>query len=330
MLVSRLFKFIANRLSPAGADARLSILIYHRVLAEADLIFPNEVTSASFDVQMASLKAVFNVLPLAEAVERMKAGTLPARAACITFDDGYADNVTIALPILLRHGLTATFFIATAYLDGGRMFNDTVIEAIRRARCESLDLSELGLGQHDLSTLVGKRCAIQEILPKLKPLPLDERESNAIRISELACSTPLPDDLMMTTGQVRHLHLSGMEIGGHTARHPILAALSAEEAKQEMLTGKQFLEEALGTRVRLFAYPNGKVGVDFLHEQAAIVRECGFEAAFATHSGVASLASDPFLLPRFTPWRLNRKFFIPELLGNLRNGINNTLIYKEK
>lgn len=326
MLVSRLFKFIANRLSPAGVDARLSILIYHRVLAETDPIFPNEVTGASFENQMASLKAVFNVLPLAEAVDRMKAGTLPARAACITFDDGYADNATIALPVLQRHGLTATFFIATAYLDGGRMFNDTVIEAIRRARCEYLDLTELGLGRHDLTALAGKRCAIQEILPKLKALPLDERESIAISISALACSAPLPDDLMMTTGQIRHLHLSGMEIGGHTARHPILAALSVDEVKQEILTGKQFLEDALGTRVRLFAYPNGRVGVDFLREQAAIVRECGFEAAFSTHSGVASLASDPFLLPRFTPWRLNRQFFIPELLGNLRNSANNILI----
>jgi len=319
MIVSSLYKFIANQLSPAGKNARLSVLIYHRVLPERSTLFPGEVTRATFDAQMAHLKAVFNVLPLVEAVERIKAGTLPARAACITFDDGYADNVTVALPILQRHGLTATFFIATGYLNGGRMFNDTVIEAIRRAGCDSLDLTELGLGLHDLSTDTAKRHAIGQILPVLKCLPLGQREAKANRIGELATSDPLPDNLMMTTEQVRHLHLAGMEIGGHTAGHPILAKLSGEAVKQEILAGKKFLEDTLGTTVRLFAYPNGKPGVDFCREQADIVRELGFVAAVTTQSGVATLSSDLFLLPRATPWRLNAKFFVPELLGNLRN-----------
>jgi hypothetical protein len=116
----------------AGADAKLSILIYHRVLPVPDPLFPTETTVESFDAQLGLLKSLFNVLPLPEAVARLKAGTLPARAASITFDDGYADNFTRALPILQKHGLHATFFIATAYLDGGRMFNDTVIESIRQ------------------------------------------------------------------------------------------------------------------------------------------------------------------------------------------------------
>ena len=314
-----LYKFIANRLSPAGEHARLSILIYHRVLPEQDPVFPNEVTLPVFDAQMVSLKAIFNVLPFGEAVERLKAGTLPDRAACITFDDGYADNVTVALPVLQRHGLTATFFIATDYLNGGRMFNDTVIEAIRRARCTSLDLIEIGLGQHDLSTHAAKNHAIKKILSAVKYLPVAEREAKANRIGELAMCTALPNDLMMTTEQLRSLHLSGMEIGGHTASHPILAKLSTAEVKQEILSGKQFLEETLDMQVCLFAYPNGKSGIDFFPEQALIVRELGFVAAVSTQSGVAIQSGDYFLLPRFTPWRNNAKFFIPELLSNLRN-----------
>lgn len=318
MILNRLYRLIARWLSPAGENARLSILIYHHVLPEPDLLFPNEVTRATFEVQMASLAAVFNVLPLVEAIERMKAGTLPERAACITFDDGYADNVTIALPILHRLGLTATFFIATDYLNGGCMFNDTVIEAIRRARHDTLDLTGLDLGCHDVSSIAAKRYAISQILPVIKRLPLQKREANARRISELATSSPLPDDLMMTTEQLRYLHACGMEIGGHTAGHPILANLGSDAVKQEIQAGKTILEDLLDAPVRLFAYPNGKPGVDFLLAQAEIVRELGFVAAVATHGGVATPSTNPFLLPRFTPWRSGACTFVPELLNNLR------------
>jgi hypothetical protein len=165
------YRFLADRLSPAGSKARLSILIYHRVLPETDPLFPDEATVETFDTQLALLKAVFNVLPLPEAVARLKAGTLPSRAACITFDDGYADNVTYALPILQEYGLHATFFIATAYLNGGRMFNDTVIESIRRCCLDRLELSNLGLGIHVLSSNAEKSQAIETILPRVKYLP---------------------------------------------------------------------------------------------------------------------------------------------------------------
>ena len=174
-LLDPLYRTFGNRLSPAGKPARLSILIYHRVLAETDPIFPSEPTSSGFDRQMVMLKNVFNVLPLHEAVMCLKAGTLPARAACITFDDGYADNLTLATPILKKHGLPATFFIATAYLNGGRMFNDTVIEAIRHSPLKSLDLEPINFGVFDITDNAAKAKAIGQILPQVKYLPLDER-----------------------------------------------------------------------------------------------------------------------------------------------------------
>ena len=105
----------------------LSILIYHRVVAQPDPLFPDVVTAEEFDLQMAALTRWFTVLPLGRAVERLRNGTLPVRAACVTFDDGYADNALSALPILLKHGVKATFFVATRFLDGGSMWNDTVI-----------------------------------------------------------------------------------------------------------------------------------------------------------------------------------------------------------
>ena len=316
-IANPLYRLLGNRLAPAGPEGCLSILIFHRVLAAPDPLFPHEATADTFDAHMSLLKAVFNVLPLAEAVERLKTGTLPARAASITFDDGYADNVTTALPILQRHGLPATFFIATAYLDGGRMFNDTVIEAIRRTPHDQLDLNALGLGQHDLGSSEARARAIGQILPKVKPLPPDEREITVARLCDLADCGPLPEDLMMTSDQLRNLHGSGMDIGAHTARHPILANMDGDAVRKEIVEGQAFLEAAIGERIRLFAYPNGKPGKDYLPEQRAIVRELGFEGALSTQPGVATRASDPFQLPRFTPWSRNAYRFIPSLLGNL-------------
>lgn len=318
MIASSLYKLIGNALSPAGVRASLSILIYHRVLAETDPIFPNEPTSASFEQQMGMLKSVFNVLPLHEAASRLKAGTLPARAACITFDDGYADNLTLATPILKKHDLHATFFIATAYLNGGRMFNDTVIEAIRRSPLRTLNLGELGLGSFNIADNEAKARAIGQILPQVKYLPLDVREQTVARIAELAQSGPLPNDLMMTTEQLKMLHAVGMEIGGHTSHHPILAKLDANAAQKEIAEGKEFLEQILNTRVRLFAYPNGKPGADYLPEQAAIVSNLGFDAAVSTQWGSATQTSDLFQLPRFTPWSPKPLRFVPMLLSNLR------------
>ena len=313
-----LYRTFGNRLSPAGKPARLSILIYHRVLAEIDPIFPNEPTSSGFEQQILHLKNVFNVLPLYEAVQRLKAGTLPARAACITFDDGYADNLSLATPILKKHGLPATFFIATAYLNGGRMFNDTVIEAIRLSPLSTLNLEALGFGSFNIADHAAKANAIGRILPQVKYLPLDVREQMVARIAELAQCSSLPNNLMMTTEQLQALHAAGMEIGGHTARHPIIAKLDADAVRQEITAGKTFLEQTLNTRSRLFAYPNGKPGTDYLPEQAGIVRDLGFDAAVSTQYGSATQSSDVFQLPRFTPWSPQPLRFVPMLLGNLR------------
>src|SRR6266498_549109 len=125
---------IFGALSPRGNRARLPVLILHRVNALHDPLFPAEPDAADFERKMRWIANWFNVLPCEEAIERLATGDLPERALCITFDDGYADNVTVALPILKRLGLHATFFIATGYLDGGSMFNDRIIHAVRTCK----------------------------------------------------------------------------------------------------------------------------------------------------------------------------------------------------
>ena len=85
-----MFRFIGDLVSPPGERARLSVVYYHRALAAPDPILHDEVDAVTFERHMTLLAAEFNVLPLGEACELIKRGGLPARAACITFDDGYA------------------------------------------------------------------------------------------------------------------------------------------------------------------------------------------------------------------------------------------------
>ena len=163
-----LFRFVGNVLSPAGDRGKLSILIYHRARAAPDPILHDEIDAATFEQHMALLAANFNVLPLGEACARFVRGGLPARAACITFDDGYADNEQTALPILKRFGLQATFFVSTGFSEGRMMFNDGIIETVRNAPAGIHDLSRLGLGTYNFDDSASRRAAIDALLAQIK------------------------------------------------------------------------------------------------------------------------------------------------------------------
>lgn len=315
--MSRLFRLLAQYLSPAGPRARLTILIYHRVLAAPDPLQPDLLDAAAFEAEIKLLGSVFRLLPLAQALEDLKAGCLSARSACITFDDGYADNLTQALPILQKNRIHATFFIATDYLDGGRMFNDTVIEAVRLAPAGEHDLRAFGLGCYTLMSMDERINAIRDILLKVKYLPWDERAQQVAEIGRHLTAEPLPKDLMLTTEQLRTLHNAGMDIGAHTASHPILARTPNTEAWNDIRRGKQRLEHLLNTEIRVFAYPNGRPSTDYLPVHVEMVRELGFIGAVSTASGAARNDMDPYQLPRFSPWSRNRTHAALLLLRNL-------------
>lgn len=312
-----MFKTTLGWASPAGPKARLSVLILHRVLPVPDPLFPDEMYAARFDELCGWLSAWFNVLPLDLAVQHMQAGKLPARAACITFDDGYADNLHVALPILQRHGLTATFFIATGFLDGGRMWNDTIIETVRACQAPMLALSALGFGCHALNTVAAQQAAIGSLIGHIKYRPVAERISLTEDIARLA-NVQLPQKLMMTSAQVKAMHQAGMQIGAHTVSHPILANLPDDQARVEIGDSKRFLEQLLGERISVFAYPNGKPGEDYSPQSVEIVSSLGFDAAVSTRWGASRMGDDPLQIRRFTPWDKRRWRFGMRLLSNLR------------
>jgi peptidoglycan/xylan/chitin deacetylase (PgdA/CDA1 family) len=312
-------KPLLSLVSPAGARGRLSILIFHRVLPAPDPLFPDEVDAERFDRMCAWVARWFHVLPLHDAVTRLREQCLPARALAITFDDGYADNAEIATPILQRHGLSATFFIATGFLDGGVMWNDELIEALRRAPSGALDVGACGvpgLGRVDLDDVPSRRQAIDACLSAVKYLSLNERRAVVGKLLA-AAGVPSPRGLMMRTAQLIGMQQAGMAIGAHTVHHPILARLSDAEALQEISASKADLEGRLQQRIGLFAYPNGRPTRDYAAATVGLVRAAGFDAAVTTAPGAANASTDLFQIPRFTPWDLSPSRFALRMGRNL-------------
>jgi peptidoglycan/xylan/chitin deacetylase (PgdA/CDA1 family) len=302
----------------ALASPRLSILIFHRVHAHTDSIFPHEPDAARFERLMRFVGRCFRVMPLGEAVTCLAQGKLPARALVITFDDGYADNAEVALPILQRCGLTASFFVASGFLDGGLMWNDSVIECLRNCRHPEIDLAAFALGRCSLAGPAERRLVIDGLLPRIKYLSLADRQEAIATLQHLCGLTDLPTNLMMRSEQVREIHRAGMEIGAHTTRHPILTTLTTAEAEHEIDEGRQQLQSIIDAPVDVFAYPNGKPGRDYDHSHVSLVKNLGFRGAVSTAPGVARAGDDLFQLPRFTPWGNSLATWATRLVLNQR------------
>lgn len=305
--------------APAGSGARLSVFYFHRVLERPDPLLPGEPDAAMFDRILGWIGKQFRVLDPLEACERLGAGTLPARPAVISFDDGYLDNHDVALPLLKRHGMQAAFFVATGFLEGGMMFNDRVIEAIRRAGPDPIRLAwmpESSASGLAVGTDRERRAAIGHILKAIKHLAPDVRLQRVLELEASVRATPKPGT-MMRPEHVRALHDAGMRVGGHTRTHPILCAAADDEAAREISGGLQDLAQIIGHAPLLFAYPNGKPGADYDARHVAMVRQTGCLFAFSTRAGAANAGTPKLEIPRFTPWDRTRVRFAARALQNL-------------
>ena len=306
---------VGNLLSPGGRRARLTILIYHRVLTHPDPLLSDEYDKESFAWQVRLLAEHFNVLGLTEAIERMNRGSLPSRAVCLTFDDGYLDNVENALPILMKHKVRATFFISSGFLDGSCMWNDVLIETVRQAEGQLLDLTGCGLEIYPIATPEERGQAVQSLLNAIKYLEPAERQRKIDQILAQSGATR-SRDLMVRPDHIRRLAQAGMEIGGHTVTHPILTRITPQAARSEIADGKEALEGIIREPVRLFAYPNGVPGRDYSDEHVKMVKDLGFKAAVSTAPGAATTLSQPYQLPRFDSWASTPTRFTLHLLQN--------------
>jgi len=301
-----------SMLCPPGSRARLMILTFHQVPAQPDPLQPGMPDGEVFAEQMGWLAQYCRILPLPEAAERLAQGNLPARAAAVTFDDGYANNLEVAAPVLKSRGIPATFFITTGAVERGIMWNDLVIEGIRDAG-ERLDLDDIGLGTHPLPDADSRKAAIRSVIGELKYRALDERMRIAEDINARACDRPGPR-LMMTTEQVRELARLGFDIGAHTVNHPILKQQTSEEARAEIEGSRDWVHQVTGRVPASFAYPNGRPGIDFTRDHEEMVRDAGFTVGVSTRWACAKKGDSLFALPRFTPWERQKAGFARRLL----------------
>lgn len=281
----------------------LQILIYHRVNDEKDQFFPG-IPIQVFARQMEYLASQWNVLPLDEAIERIKRKDVPDNAIVITFDDGYRDNFEHAFPILKRLSLPATIFLATGVIGLGRMlWHDRVFSAFRETHVPVLTGIPGGNDRYDLQTLAGKLAAQSKVLRFIWSLGEDERTRWIDRlVAELHVSDHRDaPPVMLTWDEIRMMHGQGVGFGGHTVTHPILSKLPSHRAVEELQQSKAAIERELQAPVKTFAYPIGR-REDYNEDTKRYVRDAGYACALTTVPGTNTDQADLFELRRATPW----------------------------
>jgi peptidoglycan/xylan/chitin deacetylase (PgdA/CDA1 family) len=305
---------------------KVAILMYHRVIELRSDPPVLTVTPQHFGEHMEVVERLRCCISLSRLARMMRSGRLPRRAVVVTFDDGYADNLLHAKPLLERHGTPATVFVATGLLGQNREYwwdeldrlllePGTVPSSLNLRANGDTFAAELGPAasystedyeEHRSWNVVRedyptRRHEVYRALHKwIRPRPAQERQELLAALQHWAGRTAdgRPSHRVMTPEEVVQLHRGGLvEIGAHTVTHPVLAAQPAAEQRAEVRQSKERLEEILGQPVETFAYPYGSEA-DFNEETVDAVRAAGFSCACATRSDIVRRKPDRFRLPR--------------------------------
>lgn len=284
------------------SHGKLTILQFHKVPQKAHVLDPFDMDLAGFERVLQSSLRLFNIRPLDEAVASLRAGNLPPRTACITFDDGYADWMDGVVPVLEKNNAHATFFITTGQFAGMPLWNERILHAIHclAPGIEMLELGE-GLEKIPVASVADKQAAVQKLQRTLKYCQLAQRE-NFLQHLEAVAGCTLQQVPTLSIESLRTLHAKGFGIGAHSVAHPILSCCTPEQSYREISESRDHLEELIGGSVKSFAYPNGLSGQDFTAEHIEMVRRVGFTTALTTERGTATAHSCLLQLPRFSPW----------------------------
>ncbi len=285
---------------------KMLILMYHGVV-EKDIDIWTQVPAEEFDRQMRYLKSNYNVVPLTDAVDMISGKKdMPDYTAAITFDDGFLNNKTQAYSILKKYNLPATIFLATSLIDEsnnfeGLLWPDYVICLIREASCESLDLSDLGLGRHRTDSNASKDDAINNIVEGLKKYSNEEKIKTILEIKERVGIEKLGQDSNhyrgMSWDDVIEFDNEGLiSFGAHTVNHPILSRVSNDEIKAEILDSQQIIGQRLKKKITTFAYPNGNP--EDYNDFARSVAEAHFDCTLTTSEALNGVGEDMYALRR--------------------------------
>ncbi|MGH2395805.1 MAG: polysaccharide deacetylase family protein [bacterium] len=303
------------------------VLLYHRVDE-----LPTDpqalcVAPARFAAHLEVLRNHCTPVSLQELVDGIVAGGLPPRAVALTFDDGYADNLYKAKPLLERYGIPATVFVTAGFVGGHREFLWDELERLFLQPGALPQRLRLVLNGHSQEWDLGRTVrytpemyhrhrrwtmlyrdaptARQELYRRvwlaLRPLPSPERLTV---LDDLHAQVGMeaavrPTHQVMTAMEVRQLADGGLvEVGGHTLTHPMLSGLAESVQRTEIVSGKAHLEEILGHPVTSFSYPFGRK-TDYTAATVRIIQDAGFRLSCANYPSAVRTGADVFQLPRF-------------------------------
>jgi len=301
-------------------------LTYHRIGRPDGGVHDPALWSATqeqFDAQLRFLARHVEVvsgdeLPLALAQRR-------GRHVALTFDDGYRDNYELAYPVLRAHGLPATFFLTTGFLDRPHVaWWDEISWIVRSSRREAIDAdgwlsAPVRLGAGD------RRAAARALVERYWSLPAARTEPYLDWLAR-ACATGRADpaaaaSTWMTWGMVREMRAGGMAFGAHSVDHPVLARCTGDAQALEIGGSVARVREQLGEPVSLFAYPVGGRGT-FDATTRARLRDAGITHAFSFYGGHRRPGGhDPLDIPRafvgpaISPARFRARVALPQVFA---------------
>ena len=276
------------------------ILAYHRVGPDAPEILEMRVRTDRFAEQIRRVQQRAEVVPLADLLE-------PSREprVALTFDDGYADNLHVAKPILDAAGIPATMFVVTDFIGSARGYWQDELFHLLSAVPPSVTQVELEVGGRalwvHLGNCAGRERAFHAFHARLRPQRPAEIEAT---LDELAARLGVEPDYgkvarVLDEAELSTLAADGMiEVGSHSLDHAMLSRLSPDEQRVEIEGSRAALEKMIDRPVKAFAYPFGAAD-HFNETSVSLVREAGYMLAVTLGRGAVGRRSDPFRLPRF-------------------------------
>jgi len=283
-----------------------AILSYHRVADASPDTFSLAVSPANFEEHMRIVAGACAPTALGDLAGSLGSGGPPGRAVAVTLDDGYADALTGAVPILERHGIPATVFVATGWTGGGREFWWDDLERLLLAPPStppSLSVRIDGLTRGWPTSDAGeRRAALLGLHALLRPADAAARLDAIDRIAAWA-GLPLqgrPELMPMTADQLREASDSPLvDLGAHSVSHPVMSGLDAAGQRSEIAESREQLERITGRRAAAWAHPYGGPG-DWDRRTESLLRGMGFRAACSSAEAAVAPGGNPLRMGRLT------------------------------
>ena len=269
----------------------LLVLNYHRVGDAEKTPYDSgtfSCTAAEFDWQVGYLKRRFPIVDLTKALDIVHGRTTASRTSIlITFDDGYRDNFDQAFPVLRAHGVSATFFVPTAFVGTGLLpWWDNIAFIAKNSPKSRIALTYPEPAEFDL-TRAQRAKSIMALLELFKRPTVTDTE-RFLRELESACGGERPtgsaDRCFLNWDEAREMQGRGMCFGSHTHTHEILSKQPYARQLEELQTSRRILERELGRPIDTLAYPVGQPDT-FTDETVRALREARYSTAFSFYSG---------------------------------------------